>query len=90
MVKQTRIIFEVGDVVNLRIRCNTCKREIVQKISAEREIQVACPLCNTPWKSTGSGATATERLFIALHDVLAQDSVPLTILMELDDTENSD
>ena len=50
MVKQTRIIFELGDTRALRLQCGECGREAVQPVAAT-DTPKDCPFCGLPWEN---------------------------------------
>ena len=49
MVKVTRHIFELSDILAIRLRCSSCEREAVQPI-AKTDVPECCPFCNASWE----------------------------------------
>ena len=49
MVKQTRIIFTLGDVVQIRFVCPKCDGAMTQKLDASERLPDQCPSCKQPW-----------------------------------------
>ncbi len=81
MVKQTRIIFEIGDIVSIRIQCKCCKREVVQGVRDSIGMREKCPLCNESW----GDVTVPRTLLKAIQDTSVQgDAMRMKIRLELD------
>ena len=58
MVKEKRIVFEVEDVVKVRLRCGTCNDEVVKRVDdAALGLPTHYPLCNTRWRMNGDSPT---------------------------------
>ena len=75
MVRQTRIIFELGDIPAVRVRClvdEHCRGEVILHLdkdaSSPRKIPNACPCCNEKW-DTGRRAEAANKLLQAIHQM---------------------
>ena len=49
MVKQTRILFDIENVENMRIVCGRCGSEMLFPPSQNREIPKNCPYCPAEW-----------------------------------------
>ena len=50
MAKQRRNIFDLSDIVAVRIRSCKCMREILIDLSGKRyDLPDRCPFCNTEW-----------------------------------------
>ena len=51
MVKQTRIVFEVKDLVAFRVVCDQCGGEVVH-VFGDRfpDVPSRCPWCNHTWQ----------------------------------------
>ena len=50
MVKETRIIFELGDILQMRIVCSHCRGEVVHsKLKPNYRLPANCPNCNEEW-----------------------------------------
>ena len=89
MVKQTRQIFDVGDLLAVRLRCNQCDRETVQTL-ATAEVPKNCPMCYAEWEDDFSGPTRGDnwQLIRAMKALLkeAKNNPPsrMTIRFEID------
>lgn len=89
MVKQTRHIFDIGDLLAIRLRCERCGREAVQPLSVA-EVPKNCPMCNTEWEDDFHGAVRGDnwQLIRAMKALLkeAQNNPPcrMTIRFEID------
>ena len=49
MVKETRTLFEVTDLRNLRLACGSCGTEMLFPPHQNREIPKKCPYCPAEW-----------------------------------------
>lgn len=49
MVKETRIVFEIRDIVAVRIRHKPCGGEVLQRLGDEWLIPDVCPMCRREW-----------------------------------------
>ena len=49
VVKQTRHLFEAGDIKNLRLACSSCAAEILFPPHESRGIPKECPYCGSDW-----------------------------------------
>ena len=83
MVKEKRILFEVGDIVSIRIQCRKCDGSIVQPANKGSLRPDSCPLCGVVWTPPSSDIAA-DRLIQAFRDVLDQDT-PIRVRLELND-----
>ena len=73
MVKQTRIIFTLGDVVQIRFVCPKCDGAMTQKLNACERLPDQCPSCRHSW-SHEPGIKSSEQVFLeALRNYLGRD-----------------
>lgn len=49
MVKQTRIVFEVGDIAAVRLQCTKCAAEVVLARQNDLKLPKNCPRCEMVW-----------------------------------------
>ena len=49
MVKQTRHIFDIGDLLAIRLQCGHCGKEAVTSVEMT-EVSRDCPFCSRPWE----------------------------------------
>ena len=83
MVRQDRIMFEIGDVVAFKVRCSTCQGEVADKLSRLAR-HTECPLCRQEW-DVPNELSASRQLLQALSAVVAnQDEPSRTIRFEID------
>ncbi len=91
MVKETRIVFEVKDIIGIRIRCNECLGEVVLKLPGDR-IPSHCPICErllVPSDITPE-ARRKSTVFEMVHAlrVWSRDTnAPVTVFLEFDGDE---
>ena len=81
MVKENRIVFEVGDIVSVRIECCHCKGAVVQAVKNAAWRPDNCPLCGAVW-TLPSDTIAADLLLQAFRDVL-RDKTKIKIRLEL-------
>ena len=87
MVKQTRHIFEISDILAFKLRCNTCKGEMASSLGDLVRI-VVCPLCGVTWDISGEPSPTRETLR-ALRELARQSDPSRTIRFEIDGDEAS-
>ena len=46
MVKETRHIFEVKDIIVVRVRCKSCSNEVAMRLRSDETLPDNCPMCN--------------------------------------------
>ena len=87
MVKETRIIFSVKDILAFRVHCKKCQNEVTMRLNNGWLLPDECPLCRQDRWLVGSSAS---RLLQALRGVFAEDEkdVLATVLLEVDGTES--
>lgn len=64
MVKEKRIVFDVGDIAAARLQCTKCKAEVVLAFRETLELPKLCPRCELPWR--GFAANDKVEKLIAL------------------------
>ena len=87
MVKQTRHIFEVGDILAIMVECKNCANEITLRLHSDKTIPDDCPMCKC---SKWIVRTHADRLVKALRDAYeAGPNVGTIIRFEIDGGEKS-
>ena len=97
MVKQTRHIFEVGDILQIRIRCSECGAELTKpRYGSATALPEKCPYCLYEWWDNHSMPVSVdavkevlksiERLQVVLD---RDDCAPVTIRFEIDGEEKA-
>ena len=90
-MKQTRIIFEVGDIKGIRIRCKRCQGELVQTLESNKPTPTSCAHCGEPWQTPGEQQFTARSLTQVLRSVCREDEgATLSVLFEIDDEEKLD
>ena len=86
MVKETRIIFQVEDIVAFRVQCGKCKNELLINLKDSKIMPESCPLCRCEWlvRNNGIEQPAGLRLLRELRDILYSDASPVTIKLDMD------
>ena len=87
MVKETRIVFELKDIISVRVQCGSCNNEVVLKLNADAcqpNIPLVCPHCQRSWRSAG-GSVLAQQFIAELHRELRQTNGPFKFLLELAD-----
>ena len=87
MVKQTRHIFDLSDILAVRLQCK-CGRELVQPLE-EADLPMACPapLCNERWVPDQSNTSDTAGLLSYVRKVLKRGDDRVTVRFEIDGEE---
>lgn len=94
IMKEKKIVFGTGDILNLRLRCQKCPGELA--LPAQQPtvpFQWRCPLCGDEWKSDRPEfAKREEREVLALiHAIqflgLAKNPTPFDVWFEIDDND---
>ena len=89
MVKETRIVFGIEDLLTVRFQCHKCKGEVAQDISAPESMPNQCPLCGHPWQTNEGLPTRTHRLLTLLREALIDNSLaPVHLRLDLDGSED--
>ncbi len=88
MVKEKRIVFEIEDVVKVRIQCGACGDEVVKRVNDESlGLPQFCPLCNERWRMDNDDAT--HRLLTVLPRFANRcDGQAVTVSFEMDETDD--
>ena len=82
VVKETRHIFEVKDILVVRVRCKECSNEVVMRLKSEKTLPDNCPMCNDQkWLAGSRGAGLLKMLRSVLEDA---SSAGGTIFMEIE------
>ena len=89
MVKETRIIFGIKDLVTVRFQCGKCKGEVAQKLNASESMPDRCPLCGHSWQTSEGFKTTTHRLLELLREALVQQTNPVHIRLDLNGEEDN-
>ena len=84
MVKQTRIIFGIDDIVNVRVQCRKCRGEIICPLQRECNVPSQCPYCETSWRKNGGGF-ADDELIRQLRLSLRYADGPVNLSFEIED-----
>ncbi|MCY4113148.1 MAG: hypothetical protein OXG33_04310 [Chloroflexi bacterium] len=91
MVRQARVVFDLTDVVAVRLQCAECGNEVVQRVERTVNAPTVCPICEKSW--------AVARKGLPVHTLLAQicelvanhDELPSVVRFEFpDDGDSSD
>ena len=90
MVKETRIVFGIEDLVTARFQCGKCKGEVAQNLIATESMPDRCPLCGYPWQTSEGFKTTTHRLLELLREALVQQVNPVHLRLDLDGSEGDD
>ena len=85
MVKQIRHIFEVKDILAIRVECKNCHNEITLRLCSDEKIPDDCPMCKCSQWVMG---TYADRLVKTLRDAYSSDpKVKTFIRFEIDGEE---
>ena len=70
IVKETRISFDVSDILRVIIRCDKCNGEISYPTGADLPDMTKCPICPAPWDVNGVERTKDREHIVSLMNVL--------------------
>ena len=85
VVKETRHIFEVKDILVVRVECKNCSNEVVMRLKSDKGLPDNCPMCHDPkWIAGSRGAGLLKALRAALED---DPSTGGKILMEISEAK---
>ena len=89
MVKETRQIFEVGDIKALGFQCRKCLGEFVVKVS-DAAIPIHCPKpnCGERWTADGSTNSRPAGVVEALRKLLDFPDQLVALRFEIDGRED--
>ena len=84
MVKETKIVFDLGDMAMIRLRCVKCNGEASHQWDTKKDIPSECPWCGIQWMPSVPGREpALKRLTAALRDVASQDYCGIRLRFEI-------
>ena len=86
MVKETRYIFEVGEIVAFKLRCGTCEGEISTKLG-DMAGMIECPLCGTTWEHP-TRRSAVRDVLRSLANLCLEKDPTRIIRFEIDGEED--
>ena len=87
MVRETRIVFEVKDILAFKVQCKKCNNEVSVHLDSDQVIPDDCPMCHKGSWMVGTGAYS---LLKALRSALEeQPSTGATIHLEVDGEQES-
>ena len=85
MVKQTRIIFKVPDILAVRVECGHCGNEVSLRLDSDKTLPMDCPMCTCSKWLLGTNA---PRIIEALRYALgAEPGAQVTVRFEIDGEE---
>ena len=89
MVKETRIVFEIGDVVKVTLKCTgqDCGGEISDTLDKLVRL-TQCPLCGDLWEDPGPSSSSVLQALRALRELLRDQSPSRVIRFEIDGEED--
>ena len=88
LFRQTRVTFDIGDILSFKVCCSSCKAEITAELEKLRSL-IQCPLCGENWEYPNETSAVREALR-ALRN-LSRDKEPTrTIWFEIDGSKSPD
>ena len=82
MVKETRIIIEIQDILTFKLRCNKCQSEISTDLEKMARL-IKCPFCEKIWEIEGQ-ISSLPRALLALEELRDKPPSNRTLLIEID------
>ena len=85
VVSEAKIVFGLSDVVNVRLRCQSCGNEVVFKAGSKTRPTITnhCPLCNAEWLSR-LGAESIQRTLRGIEEVDDFGANSVEVRIEID------
>ena len=87
MVRQTRIVFEIGDVMTFKLCCGTCKSEFLADLKRLQKCD-RCPFCDANWEPSNEMSPVRDTLR-ALERLVMSNDTTRAIRFEIDGDESS-
>ena len=89
LVKETRILFDIRDIRNLRVACGTCGFEMMFAPHQNREIPKKCPYCPSEWVDALNANNPAWDKVVSLIQAVAYlsklQNPPVSLRFEIDD-----
>lgn len=84
MTQETRIVFDLSDIVNIRLVCANpeCGGETMCPLGSKYQIPEKCPYCPERWITNGSD-TPEAKLVKAMRHVQLQSNPPVELRFEM-------
>ena len=81
MTKETRFLFELQDVAQIRATCACCQSEVLCRLDSEFSLPAKCPNCKSVWY-TGHG-TPGYNLIQNMRQLIRQSDPLVTLRFEV-------
>ena len=88
MVKETRIVFGIEDIVAFKFKCDSCKGEIQAELERLRWLS-KCPLCDAPWELNEHSTSAVKDVLDALKRLTRAPNPSRAIRFEIEGSEEN-
>ncbi len=89
MVKETRVVFDLTDIVSVRFVCAECFGEVVHHIDDKvKRIPDRCPACNAPWDGA-TGVSLAKEMAEVLRKAREWQQLDFKVLTRLELEETS-
>ena len=92
MVKETRLLFDLKDILALRVTCANCSGEISFAVPMDTGFQMrtTCPHCDQLWRTTHHhGPTRIESLMRGLVELIYEETPsPYKVQIEIEGDSN--
>ncbi len=93
MVKETRLLFDLNDILALRVTCDTCSGEISFAVpvgGSGFQMRTTCPHCGQVWRTTQHrGPTRIESLMRGLVELIHEETPsPYKVKIEIEGDSN--
>ena len=84
MVKETRIVFELTDLVMVRLHCPDCSGEVSQSLESTDPIPDHCTLCRAEWKPPSKSDSNAVELIRLIRRARRESTPRVSLRLELD------
>ena len=84
MVKETKIVFEIGDIRGLRLVCVNCKNETMLLLQCDLPMPDVCNVCHQAWQWPGNQRNTIKDAIDKLRLALRAQGSPVRLRFEID------
>ncbi len=96
MVKETRIIFGMKDLIGIRAQCKQCGSDVVYPVLAApvshsrgNRLAKICPGCDAPWTPPPSHRDKVAEFFNLVRELVCDADLPLDLRFEMEDKDGT-
>ena len=88
MVKETKIVFELSDILAMRFECGFCHSETTVALQCTMPSPTVCGVCEQKWRWERGQDDVIANMLSALRLVLRSKDMPVGLRFEMDADSN--